>query len=234
MAAYENFLNKECGIDFHWSIEKETQKLRWRDLTGPEKLVLFSKTNMTILLPGHCKVDSVQKLWADFLEVYKMIRSTMESEDEIVRLQTRIDGWFLLFLSLYQTKHVTPYMHALVQHVPQFLRQYGNLAIFNQQGLEKLNQIQTKDFFRSTNYRGSEALVMLLQKNNKLHQLEDEGCRHEKIVHKCGNCSEVGHNLKTCTKPCNKCSFHTFCSPSHIIKVDGKWTTICGDMEAVV
>ena len=37
MAAYEKFLNSECGIDFHWIIDKETKKVRWRDLTGPEK-----------------------------------------------------------------------------------------------------------------------------------------------------------------------------------------------------
>ena len=84
--------------------------------------MLLSKVGVAILLPGHCKVDTIQKLWKDFLEIYKMIRTTMESENEIVRLQTKIDGWLLLFLSLYQMKHVTPYMHALVQHVPQFLR----------------------------------------------------------------------------------------------------------------
>ena len=230
MTAYEKFLNSECGIDFHWTIDKETKKLRWRDLTGPEKKDLFSKINMNILLPSHCKVDSIQKLWKDFVEVYSMICSTMQKEDDIVRLQMKIDSWLQLFLSLYQTKHVTPYMHALVQHVPEFLRKYGNLAIFNQQGLEKLNQMQTKDFFHSTNYRGLDALVMLLQKRNRLHELEDEGYRREKVVHRCRNCSEVGHNLKTCTKPCARCSFHTFCSPTHIKKVDRKWTTICGDL----
>ena len=56
----------ERGIDFHWSIDKETQKLRWRDLTGPEKLVLFGEINVVMLLPGHCKVDIIQKLWKNF------------------------------------------------------------------------------------------------------------------------------------------------------------------------
>ncbi len=110
-------------------------------------------------------------------------------------------------------------MHALLQPVPEFLCKYGNIAIFNQQGLEKLNQIQTVDFFRSTNYRGVEALNMLLQKSNRLHDLEDNGFRRIKITHKCSNCSVTGHNLKTCTNPCTTCGFPTFYSPSHIKKL---------------
>ena len=41
MAAYEKFV-KEIGIDFEWKINKDTEKLEYRDLTGPEKLLLFT------------------------------------------------------------------------------------------------------------------------------------------------------------------------------------------------
>ena len=51
-----------------------------------------------------------------------MICSTMQNEDDIVRLQTTLASWLELFLSLYQTKHATPYMHALMQHVQEFIR----------------------------------------------------------------------------------------------------------------
>ena len=209
MATYEKFLNNVCGIDFHWSIDKETKKLRWRDLTGPEKTQLLSKINIAILLPAHCKVDSIQKLWTDFMGVYSMIHSTMQNEEDIIRLHTTIDSWLQLFL-------------------------YGNLPIFNQQGLEKLNQVQTKDFVRSTNYHGLDALVMLLQKRNRLQEVEDEGYKCKIMIHRCSYCSEIGHNVKTCTKSCMKCSFHMFCSPTHMIKVNRKWTTMCKDFEAVL
>ena len=47
---------------------------------------------MVMLLPGHCKVDIILKLWKNLLEIYKMIHTTMESENDTVRLQTKIDG----------------------------------------------------------------------------------------------------------------------------------------------
>ena len=40
-------------------------------------------------------------------------------------------------------------MHILVKHVPEFLKCYGNLITFTQQGLEKLNNQITIDFARN-------------------------------------------------------------------------------------
>lgn len=42
MATYEKILNDTCKIDFKWFLSKYTEELKWRDLTGPEKLRLFS------------------------------------------------------------------------------------------------------------------------------------------------------------------------------------------------
>ena len=43
MKAYQSFLNESCKVRFQWYIEKEAKKLKWRDLTGPEKKRLFSE-----------------------------------------------------------------------------------------------------------------------------------------------------------------------------------------------
>ena len=43
MASFEKFVNEECNIDFHWYVDKESKKLKWRDFTGPEKLTPFSR-----------------------------------------------------------------------------------------------------------------------------------------------------------------------------------------------
>ena len=51
MAGFELFLNGECHIKFHGYVDKDLKKLKWRDLTGPEKLVLFSKIKISQLLP---------------------------------------------------------------------------------------------------------------------------------------------------------------------------------------
>ena len=57
-------------------------------------------------------------------------------------------------------------MHAFAMHVPEFLKLYGNITMFTQQGLEKLNDITTIHFQRSSNYREMEALVQVLEKQN--------------------------------------------------------------------
>ena len=75
-----------------------------------------------------------------------------------------LDDWITLFISIYQTKHVTPYMHILRSHIPQFIKIYGTLAPFSQQGLEKLNDDITKDYFRSTNHHDTELLTQLMFK----------------------------------------------------------------------
>ena len=70
---------------------------------------------------------------------------------------------------------VTPYIHALVNHIPEFIKLHGNVNFFNQQGLEKFNYVCTKIFFRGKNMRGIEALEQLMQKPQRLSFLEDRG-----------------------------------------------------------
>ena len=81
------------------------------------------------------------------------------------------------FTNIYQSKNVTPYMHIMVMHVPEFLIQYKNLVIFTQQGMEKLNDQTTIDFAKSTNhnYHNLDALKKLMDKRNRIECLQDSG-----------------------------------------------------------
>ena len=56
-------------------------------------------------------------------------------------------------------------------------RRYGNVSLFSQQRLEKLNDTTRRNYFRSTNHRESEAMKQLMEKQNHLEHLEDEGYR---------------------------------------------------------
>ena len=69
-----------------------------------------------------------------------------KSECDVDEFQERANEWVKLFTSLYQTKDVTPYMHAFVMHLLEFVRLHGNITMFTQQGLEKLNDFTTKYF----------------------------------------------------------------------------------------
>ena len=43
-------------------------------------------------------------------------------------------------------------MHLLIAHIPEFLKLYGSLAPYSQQGLEKLDDV-TKMYYGGTNHR---------------------------------------------------------------------------------
>lgn len=227
VAGWEKYLNDTLKIPFNWFICKESKKLKWRDLTGPEKLKLFRNIRIDLILPDFCDREKIQQLWSDFLSIAELLSSSNQDNINVEDFSKKTKLWFNLFLSLYQTKHVTPYTHALLWHVPEFLLLYGTICPFTQQGLEKLNDKTTKDYFRSTNQRGLDALFQLVQKQNRMEYLEDLGSKRQANMQCCSNCLKTGHNIKTCTAECNTCQYKPCCSPVHMTKLEGKWKTIC-------
>jgi hypothetical protein len=89
-------------------------------------------------------------------------------------------------------------VHSFAFHVPEFIRKYGRLCQFTQQGLEKLNDLTTQHYLRSSNHRNSEALRQVLQKRNRLEELTDKGFKRTLRVHHCTACGESTHNKRTC------------------------------------
>ena len=139
--------------------------------------------------------NEIQKLWDDFYSLFKTLNSNECDADDF---QRRSKEWINLFVSLYQTKDVTPYMHSFTFHVPEFIKLYDNITIFNQQGLEKLNDMTTKYFQRGTNHRDISAFKQILQKAIRLRNLQDSGYSRKRKITKCTRCSQSGHNKRTC------------------------------------
>ena len=92
---------------FSYDSRQTHQEMKGRDLTGPEKLRLFAKINIPEILPAVPQSANVQKLWSDFLSMYK----TLQSTDKIPAdsFETKATNWLHLFTTVYQTRHVTPY-----------------------------------------------------------------------------------------------------------------------------
>ena len=197
---YIIFLNVNCKIPFHMYADKDSKILKWRDLTGPEKLRLFKAIKIPELFPKLNQSNKIQQIWNDFKSIYDTLWSERKmKEKEIKDFTKSTKDWMALFTSVYQTKHTTPYMHVLQAHLPTLIRNHGNLRMFSQQGLEKLNDDITKDYFKSTNHKtGEDSLRQILLKLNRLEYLMDKDCFRTKHTHVCSKCKEVGHNSRTC------------------------------------
>ena len=196
---YEFFLQNTCKIQFQFYICQDSRSLKWRDLTGPEKYKLFQKVDLTNLFPNLPNVELIQQIWTQFLLLNESVRSETLSSAEISTFASDAKSWLQLFLQVYQTKCVTPYMHALVSHMPQFLTIHGAVNPFTQQGVEKLNDQYTHFYFHSTNHRESDALKQLLLKKNRLEYLTDNGFERIKETNVCSLCKKSGHNKRTCS-----------------------------------
>ena len=195
---YEFFLQNTCKIPFRFYICQDSRSLKWRDLSGPEKYRLFRNVDLTNLFPNLPNVEIVQRIWTQFLLLNESIRSESLSPAEISVFASDAKSWLQLFLQVYQTKCVTPYMHALVSHMPQFLSIHGAINPFTQQGVEKLNDMYTHYYFHSTNHRESDSLKQLLLKKNRLEYLADNGFERSKEKNVCSSCKKSGHNKRTC------------------------------------
>ena len=89
--------------------------------------------------------------------------------NSIAQLKSDLSDWLGLYLTLKDGK-ITPYVHAFVFHVPEFIEKYDDVNIFNMQGLEKLNDFSTIYYHRSTNKqrKNKKYLIQLLQKRNRI------------------------------------------------------------------
>ena len=171
MAEYERYL-QSLGIPFHIYVSKESKQLDYKDLTGPEKVKHFENIKISSLLSNSPDNQITQQIWDDFSAIRKDLKHDFKS-DEVSNFKSTVTNWLKKILVKYQKKDVTPYMHALCSHVPEFLSLYGNIECFTQQGMEKYNDITSKNYFRSTNHRGVSAIKQLFPKKKSSPVLRD-------------------------------------------------------------
>ncbi len=82
------------------------------------------------------------------------------------------------FTQIYQIKHITPYIHCMTHHLHESWTLFGNICFFSGQGIEKLNDMSTIRFFKSTNKKSDllnktplDTSVTNIDKNDFSYQL---------------------------------------------------------------
>ena len=80
-------------------------------------------------------------------------------------LEKEANSWLDLFTNTFAKKHVTPYMHMFSSHMCFFVETHGDVDIYNLQGLEKLNDQTTGQFFRGTNRKTNYLYQIMCYRN---------------------------------------------------------------------
>ena len=192
---------KMIGISsFSFWIGKDSKKLKCRTLTGPEKLLLINRLKISETFPQVPHNLKVQTLWQELVSINQIlsIRPADLTPTVLGDFEQKSKGFVCHFVEIYPAKHVTPYMHCMMQHVHEFLQIHGALLPFTQQGLEKYNDCMTKDYFRASSHRGDDCLIQILQKQNRIECLEWMGAKRQVRTLKCSKCKTDGHNIISC------------------------------------
>ena len=203
LSAYEDFVSGLKIPGFQFYVGQTSRALKCRSLTGHEKLRVMSNIVIKDLLPSLADETSqkIQGLWDNLLDLNLTLsqkKPHLTTEDTEM-FQVKAKTWCQAFIECYHITNVTPYIHAMMNHVPEFLWLHGSILPFTQQGLEKYNDITTKMYFRSTNHKGTDALQQIMEKQNRLEYLQNCGISTIKCFNvTCSVCHEEGHNARTC------------------------------------
>ncbi|KAJ8049993.1 hypothetical protein HOLleu_02992 [Holothuria leucospilota] len=167
IAKFEDFV-RSLGIDWMFFCDKKSGLFQYRDFTGPEHQQIKKAIAIRDFLQNEKHLESVEKLWTDFSNLMTAI-SCPEPDANAICLQAR--EWVLLYKDVYLCKNVTPYMHVLMNHIPEAIKLCGDLTPFSQQTTEKLNDTVTSWYFRSSNFKGITALKQVMLKQNMVEYL---------------------------------------------------------------
>ena len=129
--------------------------------------------NLIAFFPDLENIEKTEQIWREFHKLNVAIINNAWSSDEL-RMQTK--SWLDVCTHVYGNAFVTPNMHLLQAHMHQYQEQDGKVNRFNCQQLEKKNQSNACNMFRSSNRHinmteKDDFLVQLLCKNSRLEHL---------------------------------------------------------------
>jgi len=152
---YEAALKSIAILGFSFWIGEASKKLKWRMLTGPETLHLFSKLNIATQFPDLKQKDRKQELWTVLLEINQLLPTKpSQMTDKLIKsFESQSKSFVDKLVDLYPSKHVMPDLHCMYKNIYEFMEVHGSILQSTQQGLKKYNDTMTKDYFRSTSYQ---------------------------------------------------------------------------------
>ena len=105
---YETTLQMLGIGEFSFWMGKESKKLECRALTGPEKLILFSRTKVAGTFPQIPNSDKVPSLWTDLLHINSLLSTKPSDITPALVAKNEADSkkFLELFVQLSSLRHI--------------------------------------------------------------------------------------------------------------------------------
>ena len=182
---FNDALKQKCKIykPFYISSQKGAvpAQIKLRSLSGSDRLKIFEsfcggQNMLRDIFPADLIDLNIEEYaWSKFYESYEQIKEFSSNpnnnnpQNSIESLKSTLKEWLGFYMMLIGN-NISPYAHALVWHVPEFLEKYGEISIFNMQGHEKLNDFFTVYYHRSSNRnrKNNAYLKQIINKRNRI------------------------------------------------------------------
>lgn len=180
-----DYLNNYCGITEALYFDQKDKKVALRSLNEKERLRILLMLQIKDLsnLYKDWKKDNyliiLNFVLIEFYKIYIYIKEDHSNNFDRTSLENRLNKWLESFILINETTKITPYIHILVDHVPEFIEKYKYLNQYSMQSVEKLNFVIKQNYFRQTNKRKNQYLKQLLEKQNRLEFIKLNGTLEE-------------------------------------------------------
>ena len=178
-------LAAEAGVTFRFDDDKNG-KVKMTDLDGKEAEKLMKHFDLDRFLEGHTHVTDIKFLWSTLIKLYDALRVPIDDPAYLTpkTFHEEAKEFARTMRLVYRDWNMTPYVHALVWHIPQFLELYGTIYQFNCQLVEKKNHQQTSIYHRGTQKGGlcSSACRQIMERENRRLGALTHGTCPESII----------------------------------------------------
>ncbi|KAI8490599.1 hypothetical protein Bbelb_318670 [Branchiostoma belcheri] len=138
-------------------------------------------------------IGNIIKLWKDFEELAVAMKAEPGAAGHLApsMFQQKAREWGKLFRRVTFDEHVTPYIHAMVYHVPQFLRRYKFINDLSCESVEQVMEYENRDLFAVLNNLDRKKAMMgpnsaqrraNLQDDQQTEGQDDQQTEEEEIV----------------------------------------------------
>ena len=157
-------------VDSHEDPAVKVKTLKWSTPYGREIFNLLQDLNLAALLPS--RAPQIKAVWSGFLDLLAVVDGEiLLSDQEILKFKLAAKSWVNGLTAPSTGDHasatfqrgmypgcVTPYIHALVYHVPEMLERCREMGIplrwMSAEPVEGKNHIHVDRFFASTHRDG--------------------------------------------------------------------------------